>query len=140
MAAGDSVISRLVAPFMHCTKKTITLTGALTQDVFSITGVVEAWIVGVCTTKFADTTADNVSLGTAASTQLFIANTACNNVDAGEIWVDSSPSAISETIPTSILAATATVILTGSVNTTSGVVDFYCFWTPVSSDSVVSAA
>lgn len=139
MAAGDSVISRLVSPFMRCTKKSLTIDGSATQDIFTVTGVVEIRIVGVCTTNVTNH-GDSISVGDATTPQLFIANTVASSIDAGEIWVDSSPSAQTETIPTSILYANQTVILTGSANVTAGVVDFYAFWMPVSSNAVVSAA
>ena len=118
---NNSYNTNKVVPMLHKTKKAITLAAAtLSYDVFTVTGVVEMYVMGVCKTSFTNH-GDNVSLGVATLPEMLIANTVASTIDITEMWCDTSLSAVTDTIPTKILVQDSTIILTSTANVTAGV-------------------
>ena len=116
-------------------------TGA--QTLFTVTGHVIVRVVSVCTTACASAGACNVEIGTAASTAAITAQTDVTLLAAEEIWHDATPDAEIEAMSVlsdHIITDGNDIILTLSAQVDSGVVAFYCIWTPLSSDANVVAA
>lgn len=139
MATTDMYVYKYDADKPYVSKKSLTVAGAGTsQSLFTVTGAIKCYLIGYCTTNLS-ATADNVSVGTAASTQALIANTAAQDIDAGELWIDATP-AVTETAPTAYTLLVGDIILTKTANATAGVIDFYLFWKPISADGCVTPA
>lgn len=122
---------------------TFTNTGAGTLPIFSVTGRVIVNIVCVCTTNVVG--AGNVELGIPASTAFFIPTTAAALLAAGEIWHDATPDAEIELSSTvlvneAIISDGNDIGLLSSAVLTSGVLEFYCNWAPLSADGLVVPA
>lgn len=107
--------------------------------IFTVTGDVIVQIFGVCVTNLAGATA-TLEVGIPGDTAGLIQQTTAENLDARGIWIDNTPGIV-EAPPTSKIIAQGFDII-GSVGTadiTAGVVDFYCFWRPLSQDGLVAA-
>lgn len=141
------------------TKKTITFTGGTTNAwgddggtrdggaIFTVTGLVKARVLGVCTTLLDGGATEEV--GIAGGTAIFCAQITDTALDAGEIWLqDTTPAtsfligaeeeAANENFPVYLLNGNDIILTTTTTNTTAGVVDFYCIWNPISSDGSVA--
>jgi len=118
-------------------------TAAEAQSLFTVTGDVIIRVFGICKTNVASAAAANLIVGTATTTNRFLASTVASALLANEIWHDNSPDATSEldsVSPSYIISNGQDVILTPSAVVDSGVIDFYCQWRPLSSDADVVAA
>ena len=131
--------------------KTITFAGGTTNaigdsdgtgnpaTIATVTGTVLMQVVAVCKTNLAGDGA-TVEVGTAATTAGLIAQTTATDIAANEIWHDATPDAsveLSSVILTNVVSSD--VILTvATANATAGVIDFYIFWRPISSDGLVA--
>lgn len=63
-----------------------------TTDIFAVTGEVLVGIFGVCTTNLVqDGATATLALGVAGNTGALISATNVNEIDANEIWLDTSP-------------------------------------------------
>jgi hypothetical protein len=112
-------------------------------SLFTVTGDVVVKIIAVCTTNVASGAAGNVEVGIAADPDAIIATTVATALDAREIWHDNSPDAEIEAYSTTreyIITDGNDIILTPSAQIDSGVLVFYCDWTPLSTDGAVVAA
>lgn len=134
------------------TKKTITFYGDTADSVgdhdgasdpftiFTVTGSVKARVLAVCTTDLTGDTA-TVEVGTENDTAEIIEQTTATDIDAGDLWHDATPdSDIEESSVMSeyVIANGADIVGTcGTANVTGGVIDFYCFWYPLSEDGNV---
>lgn len=135
------------------THKAMTFDGATTNDpgdfdgtgnpatLFSVTGAVRMKLLAICGTNLAGATA-TIEVGTAAGTAGIIPQTTAEDIDAGEIWFDATPTTTIE--PTSSLTdniVSADVIQTvGTANIDSGAIDYYALWYPLTDDGNVTAA
>lgn len=118
-------------------------TAATAQDLFTVTGDVIMRVFGICKTAVVSAAAANLIVGTATTTNLFLASTVGSAIIANEIWHDNSPDATAELDSVSlpyIISNGQDVILTPSQIVDSGVIDFYCQWRPLSNDADVVAA
>ena len=114
-----------------------------TVSVFTVTGDVLIRIIPVITTDCVPDTTANISLGVVGDTEAMIINSASAGLDARGIWIDQSPDNEIEPVDRIrgyIITDGNDVIMTLSAQVNSGVIRFYCFWTPLSGDGVVSAA
>lgn len=115
-------------------------TGAVgAHTLFTVTDNCIVSVFGICDTNLAG--AATIEVGTANNTAALIAQVAdATNLDDGEIWVDATPAAEVEAVPSSfVLNDGADIILTiGSTAVTAGVVDFYCIWRPLNSSSNIT--
>lgn len=113
-----------------------------TIDLFTVTGLVYAKVVGICNTDLVG--AATLEVGVTGSTALSLAQIAnATTLDAGEIYANATAAAyvaVSDTVPPENLVTTAIFATVGTTNITAGQVDFYCIWRPISTDGNVVAA
>lgn len=111
-----------------------------TVSVFTVTGDVLIRIIAVITTNLASVAGANIQLGVVGYTDAMIIDTVATTMDAREIWNDSGVSNEIENIDSIrkyIVTDGNNVVLTLDDQIDSGVIVFYCFWTPLSSDGKV---
>jgi hypothetical protein len=132
-------------------KKTVTFDGGVLNAIgdingtsnphtlFTVTGEVMVKIFGHCTTLLADAgSTGTVEIGISGNTASLIAQTTAVDIDANEIWVDTAPATI-EALPEYSIVVNGTDIelLCATEDITGGVIDFYCYWIPISTDGNV---
>jgi len=138
-------------PFV--TSKRITFAGGTTNaigdhdgtndpfTVFNVTGDVLVIVIGIC--KIDLVGAGTLELGIPGATAALLAQIAdATTLDANEAWVDATPS-LGEgfTATPKVIGGGLDIIGTvGTANITAGVIDFYCFYMPLSDDGVVTPA
>lgn len=117
-----------------------------THELFTVTGLVRLQIVAEVITTGDDTSGDTatIQLGTENTTNGFITATQVDDLLAGEIWYDDSPTVIFDT--------TSVVVLDKIVNgedvgfeiageaATDGAIVFHCWWTPLNATGNVVAS
>ena len=114
-----------------------------TVSVFTVTGDVKLSIIPVITTDCVPNTTANIRLGVVGNTDSMIVDSASAGLDSRGIWVDQTPDneiEPSDRIREYIVTNGNDVVLTLSAQVNSGVIRFYCFWSPLSGDGVVSNA
>lgn len=101
---------------------------------FTITGDILANFFAVCGTSLVGSSA-TLEIGIAGNTAGLIAQTVAENIDAGEVWIDTGPATI-EALPASQIITNGTDIIqtVATANITAGVLTYYCIWRPLSSD------
>lgn len=124
--------------------KTVTFSNTSgTVNLFTVTGDVIIRVVAVCTTNVASGAAGSVSVGIAGATDSILPSTLGTDLDAREIWHDNAPDSEIEALSVLkeyIITDGNDVILTCSAQIDSGVIAFYAFAVPLSSDGAVVAA
>jgi len=140
--------------FPSTAKKTITFDGGTTNaigdytgtsnpfTIFEITGDISCLVIGICKTSLVG--AATLEVGVTDATDALIAQMT-NDVNAlvvNEAWVDATPSlAESRPLRAHIIGGGLDIIGTvGAADLTAGVIDFYCFWQPLSIDGRVLPA
>lgn len=108
---------------------------------FSVTGTVLVRVFGICTVDLAGATA-TIELGVTGNTAALIAQSTATDLDAGELWKDTSPELGVDTLANLpgpfIIADGADIIETiGTANITSGNVKYICLWRPLSPNGKV---
>ncbi len=146
-------------PFMA--KKTITFAGATTNAwgddggtkdggvVFTVTGVVKCVVIGKCTTSCTGAGSTD-EVGITGDTAIFMPITTMTSLDTGHIWLNNATpatyfiagesEAAADNLPVYILNGNDIILTTKTANTDTGVVELYCYWTPLSSDGSVVAS
>jgi len=141
------------------TKKTVTFAGGTTDAwgddggalddaaLFTVTGVVMARLLAVCTTSLTGD-ASTLEVGITGDTAIFLPQETCTTIDEGHIWLnDGTPAtyyiigeeeAAADNLPKYILNGNDIIATVATANITAGVLDFYCMWTPISSDGSVA--
>jgi len=109
---------------------------------FAVTGTVFAQVFGVCQTLMDSGGGATIEVGIAGNTAALIAQTTATDLDQYETWQDASPEAnpgaVDLTGRSFILAEGDDVILTvGTADLTAGKIDFYCLWSPLSTNGMV---
>lgn len=114
-------------------------------NIFTVTGQVIVKVIAVCTTNLTFDANATIELGIGggseiiATTDLTVAALA-----AKEIWHDTTPDAEIEALSTMkeyiITDGNDIQLDCGVANVTGGVIEFYCLWSPLSSDGLVIAA
>ena len=142
------------------TKKSITFAGGTTNAwgddggtrdggvLFTVTGLVKAQVVGVCTVDLVG--GATVEVGITGATAIFCSQITDTTLDVGELYVgDTTPAsyfiigeeqAAADNFPIYLLNGNDIILTTTTTNTTTGAVDFYCIWTPISTDGNVTAS
>jgi hypothetical protein len=131
-------------------QKTVTFTGAAgagavgTTTVFTVTGeILIVALTPTCTVNLTTTGGTGtLALGVTSATTFFIAATTGDDIDAGDIWVDATPTeANAFALPSGFkdIWCTDNVIITHATNAaTAGAIRFDMYWMPLSSDGAVS--
>jgi hypothetical protein len=110
---------------------------------FTVTGDVEVGIFGVCPTLLAGATA-TIEVGVAGNTAGLIAQTTATEIDANEIWLDSSPSVgfdVVDALSFHLIVNGMDIIETlKTANITSGELYYVCMFRPLTLGSSVKVA
>ena len=121
--------------------------GALDGGVlFTVTGLVFARLIGRCTVSLDG--GATLEVGITGATAILGKQITDTGLDAGQIYLNETPAtyfvvgeeqAAADNFPTYILNGNDIILTTTTTNTTSGAIDFYCLWTPISEDGNVVA-
>jgi len=155
----DANAQVLTGDYPFRTKRTITFAGGTTDAwgddggaldggvVFTVTGVVQIKVFGECTTDLVG--GATVEVGITGATAIFCAQITDTTLDAGELFLnDTTPAsyfivgeeqAAADNLPEYILNGNDIILTTTTTNTTSGVIDFFALWKPLSDDGSVVA-
>jgi hypothetical protein len=148
----------LRSDFAFRTRKTITFAGGTTDAwgddggaldggaIFTVTGLVKVQLFGEVTTNLAG--GATAEVGITGATAIFCAQETDTNLDAGNIWLNNATPAAYYIIGEEQAAADNAPIYTlngqdiilttaGGANTTSGVIDFFALWSPISDDAAI---
>lgn len=153
MSLTQGQLSQTTALGGQIASKTITFAGGTTNatgdhdgtgdpfSIFTVTGVVSMRLFAVVATGLAGATA-TIEVGTAINTAGLIAQTTATNLAANEIWHDATPDASVElaTVAAEKIVSQSVIGTVGTANITSGVLNFYCIWKPLSDGASVVAA
>ena len=142
-------------------KKTITFSGAVGSNtwgddggtldgaaIFTVTGAVQAQVFGVCTTNLAG--AGTHAVGIAGATTIFLPTEDAVDINAGDFVINNATvtaypilgaqTAANGNFPLYMLNGQDVIMtIAGGANIESGVIDYYCIWTPISTDGNVVA-
>ena len=112
---------------------------------FTVTGAVAVNLSAICKTIIATEAGATISVGTAATVDGIIAVTTGVDIDAVDIWFAAAPATVLDTIANAMLefvigdgADIQANVLVDTIN--SGVIEFRCFWTPLTVGATVVAA
>lgn len=133
--------------------KTMTFDGATTDDpgdvtgqgnpatLFTVTGVVLARFFAFCSVNLAGATA-TIEVGTTKTTTALLALSQATDIDANEIWHDTTPDTDVEafTVATERIVAGSIIQTVRTADITAGTLTYYCLWRPLSDDGNVVAA
>ena len=129
-------------------RKTVTFDGSAgngavgTVSLFNVTGFVIAKIIARCTTLLAGATA-TIEVGIAGNTAFIIAQSTGTDVDANEIWHDATPDStieLASVIKEVVINGSNIILTVATADVDSGVIEFNCFYEPLSAGAVVEAA
>lgn len=132
--------------------KVITFTGAAgagatgtAVQVFKVTGqVLVRFLSGFCIIGLGEAAGTaTISLGVVGATALFIGSMNSVDVDTGEFWVSTTPTAAGIALPAAMkdIIIGANIVLTPATqNTNAGQVRFSCIWRPLSPDGFLEPA
>ena len=103
---------------------------------FTVTGIVEASIIAICTTDVESAGAGTLEVGTATTTAGLIAQTTATDLEAIDIWHDNAPDATVEltSVVTRKLVSEDIILTVGTADIESGVIKFIVRWSPISND------
>ena len=155
----DANFVPLSGDFPFRTKKSITFAGATTNAwgddggtldggaIFTVTGVVQIKILGEVTTNLAGGGA-LIEVGISGDTAIFMPQETETNLDAGMIWLnEGTPAAYyiigeeeaaADNLPIYVLNGQDIILtVSNAQNVTSGVIDFFALWRPLSDDGAV---
>ena len=112
---------------------------------FSVVGAVAFNLTAICTTILATQAGATISVGTPAAVDGIIAVTTGVDIDAGDIWFAAAPATVLDTMANALLefvigdeADIQANVLVDTID--SGVIEFRCFWTPLTVGARVAAA
>ena len=115
-------------------------TGTVAQHtIFTVSGPVQAIVVGYCSDALTSGGGATISVGTANVVDGCLAVTGFDALDAGMMWIDAGPSECeAESGNRCVLVAVDITydVLVAAI--TGGDLDFICFWTPLAADATVT--
>ena len=115
-------------------------------SLFTVTGVVEVIIYGVAGASLTSGGAATIEVGVAGNTAVLIAQATAADLLINEIYHDATPTTTVEQISTEtarrfvITNGQDIQFLIGAADLTAGIITFYLWWRPVSSDGLVIAS
>jgi len=140
------------------TKKTITFAGGTTDAwgddagaldgaaIFTVTGLVQARVVAVCSTLLTGASA-TIEVGITGDTAIFMPIETATQIDADQIWINDAANAsyailgeeaaAADNLPLYLLNGNDIILTVKTANVTAGVLDLYCIWNPISSNGDV---
>lgn len=156
----DGSFKAVGGEFPCTTKKAVTFIGATADGwgddggaldggaLFTVTGVVKVQVYGKVNTDLAG--GATVEVGIAGATAIFMPQETDTNLDAGMVWLnEGTPAAYYiigeeqaaiDNLPTYLLNGQDIILtVSGGQNVTSGQVDFYARWRPLSDDAKIVA-
>lgn len=108
---------------------------------FTVTGAVEVILVGNVATSLTSGGAATLEAGVVGLTSALIANTAVASLTAPNVWVDATPGLAQPLPAANVIGAGEDIVFDINVaDLTAGIVDFYCYWRPLSATGNVVAA
>lgn len=115
-------------------------TGALNQhDLFTVSGPVQAIVVGYCGGDLTSGGGATISVGTTNVVAGCLAVTGFDALDAGMMWIDNAPSECEAESGNRCALVSANITYNVLVATiTGGELDFICFWTPLAAGATVT--
>ena len=151
----------LTGDYPFRTKRTITFLGGTTNAwgddggtldggaIYTVTGIVQVKLLGEVTTSLGGGGA-LIEVGIAGDTAIFMPQETETNLDAGHIWLnDGTPAAFYiigeegaaiDNLPEYLLNGQDIILtVSNSQNVTSGVIDFFALWKPISDDGSLEA-
>ncbi len=154
---GQGKVIRSDFPFR--TKKTVTFAGGTTDAwgddggaldggaIFTVTGLLKCVVLGEVTTNLAG--GATLEVGITGATAIFLPQETDTDLDAGNIWLNDATAAAyysigeeaasADNLPVYLLNGQDIILtVSGGANTTAGVIDFFCLWSPVSDDASVT--
>ena len=110
---------------------------------FTVVGDVLVRIFGVCTTDLTGATA-TVEVGVAGNTASLIAQSTATDIDANEIWSDTTPTVGVDTLasvlgPYLVVNGLDIIETIGTADVTAGNIYYICLWRPIRPGSTVTA-
>ena len=140
------------------TKRSVTFAGATADAwgndggakdggvLFTVTGLVKVKLIAVCSTDCTGAGSTD-EVGITGATAIFMPITTMTSLDAGHIWLNNATpatyfitgeqQAAADNLPEYTLNGNDIIMTTKTANTEAGVVDFYCIWSPLSTDASV---
>lgn len=115
------------------------------HEIATVTGLVRVAIIAQVTVTGDDTSGNTstIALGVAGSTSAMIAATDVDDLLAGELWYDATPTTIVEAYGTAVLDFIVNGVDIGytiaAEAATAGTIVFHVFWEGISSGAAVSA-
>jgi len=117
-------------------------TGAIApHTLFTVTDNCLVTVFGVCDTTLNDAGAPTIEVGVTGNTAALIAQSDAKSLADGEVWVDATMTRVGAGLlpAMQIINDGNDIILTIAAATiTSGVIDFYCLWRPLTESSSVT--
>lgn len=115
------------------------------KTLFTVTGEVLVRIVGVCTSDLVSAGGGTLSVGLTGNTAALIALTTATDIDASDLWNDSTPAVRTDTLanvtgPHVIVNGADIIETTATASITGGNVKYICLWRPLSAASTVVSA
>lgn len=143
------------------TKKSVTFAGATADAwgndggaldggvLFTVTGLVKVKLIAVCGTSCTGAGSTD-EVGITGATAIFMPITTMTSLDAGHVWLNNATpatyfisgeaQAAADNLPEYVLNGNDIIMTTKTANTEAGQVDFYCIWSPLSTDASVTAS
>lgn len=117
-------------------------TGAIgASTLFTVTGDVVIRIFAKCTSELVSGGSPTIEVGISGNTASLLAQTPGTALDNAEIWIDADPATVEALPAYQILVEGTDIIQTiGTATITSGILMYYCLWTPLSEGASVVAA
>ncbi len=123
--------------------------GALDDSaIFTVTGLVIARVMAVCTTSLTGDSA-TIEVGITGDTAIFMPTETATQIDADQIWVNDAANAAyivigeeqaaADNLPEYMLYGNDIILTVKTANVATGVLDFYCQYRPISSDAKIVA-
>jgi len=142
------------------TKRTITFAGATADAwgndggalddsaIFTVTGLVFCKLIAVCNTSLTGTSA-TLEVGITGDTAIFMPTETATQVDAGQIYLNDAAnaayaiigaeSAAAGNLPQYAMNGNDIILTIKTADVETGVLDFYCIWSPISDDANIAA-
>lgn len=143
------------------TKRTVTFAGGTTDAwgddggakdgaaLFTVTGLCKVQLVAVCNGTSLTGAGATIEVGITGDTAIFMPTETATQIDDGQIWfndagnatygITGAETAAAGNLPEYFLNGNDIILTVKTANVETGVLDFYCIWTPISTDASIVA-